>query len=77
MYDSLTFFHKSAVRTDIERGIRVLLLYGSLLAIFEFDDGYAFYCVMLLYKRSGQCIFFQQLSKYINTSPSVSSNVKL
>lgn len=39
----------------------------SLFAIFEFNDGYALYCVMLLYKRSGQCIFFQQLSKYINT----------
>ena len=49
----------------------------SLFAIFEFDDGYALYCVMLLYKRSGQCIFFQQLSKYINTSPSVSSTGKL
>lgn len=77
MYDSLTFFHKSAGKTDIEREIRVYSCAVSLLAIFEFDDGYAFYCVMLLYKRSGQCIFFQQLSKYINTSPSVSSTGKL
>ena len=29
VYDSLTFFHKSAGRTDIERGIRVLQLYGK------------------------------------------------
>lgn len=77
MYDSLTFFHKSAGRTDIERGIRVLQLRGKSVFCFEFDDGYALYCVMLLYKRSGQCIFFQQLSKYINTSPSVSSTGKL
>ncbi len=75
MYDSLTFFHKSAGRTDIEREIRVCTV--SLLAIFEFDDGYAFYCVMLLYKRSWQCIFFQQFYKYINLAPSASPTGKL
>ena len=30
VYDSLTFFHKSAGKTDIERGIRVLRLCGKL-----------------------------------------------
>ena len=75
MYDSLTFFHKSAGRTDIEREIRVCTV--SLLAIFEFDDGYALYCVMLLCKRGGQCMFFQQFYKYINLAPSASPTGKL
>lgn len=49
----------------------------SLLAIFEFDDGYALYCVMLLCKRGGQCMFFQQFYKYINLAPSASPTGKL
>ena len=49
----------------------------SLLAIFEFDDGYAFYCVILLCKRGGQCMFFQQFYKYINLAPSASPTGKL
>lgn len=49
----------------------------SLFAIFEFDDGYALNCVMLLCKRGGQCMFFQQFYKYINLAPSVSPTGKL
>ena len=77
MYDSLTFF-TNRLREPILRGESWFYSCAvSLLAIFEFDDGYALYCVMLLYKRSGQCIFFQQFYKYINLAPSASPAGKL
>lgn len=63
MYDSLTFSTNRLGRPILRGESGLYCCTVSLLAIFEFDDGYAFYCVMLLYKRSGQCIFFQQLSK--------------
>ena len=72
-----SLFFESAGRIDMRGKSWFYSCAVSLLAIFEFDDGYAFYCVMLLYKRGGQCIFFQQLSKYINPSPSASPGGKL
>lgn len=66
MYDSLTFSTNRLGRPILRGESGFYSCAVSLLAIFEFDDGYALYCVMLLYKRSGQCMFFQQFYKYIN-----------
>lgn len=77
MYDSLTFFTNPLGEPILRWESGFYSCAVSLLTIFEFVDGYALYCVMLLYKRSGRCIFFQQLSKYINSSPSASLSGKL
>lgn len=63
MCDSLTFFMNLPGEPILRGESWFYCCTVSLFAIFEFDDGYALYCVMLLYKGAGSACFF---NNYLN-----------